>query len=102
MIETTYTKQDSILTILPSGRLDSLSSPELERDLARHLDGVQDIIMDLASVEYVSSGGIRMMLATEQLLEKHGGKLKVLHVNPYILEVFDMVGFTDVIEVIRD
>ena len=102
MIETTYTKQDSILTIRPSGRLDSLSSPELERDLARHLDGVQDIIMDLASVEYVSSGGIRMMLAIEQTLEDRGGKLQVCHVNEYILEVFDLVGFMDVVEVLQD
>ena len=70
-------------------------------ELQEHLDGVKDVTMDLAAVEYISSGGLRMMQATEQLLEQKGGALKVINANEYILEVFDLVGFMDVVEVVR-
>ena len=101
MSETIYQKQGTTLTVKPKGRLDTVTSPALEKELQEHLDGVKDVTMDLASVEYISSGGLRMMLATEQLLEQKGGALKVINANEYILEVFDLVGFMDVVEVVR-
>ena len=58
--------------------------------------------MDFSAVEYISSGGLRMLLATEQLLEQRGGSMKLIHANEYIIEVFELVGFMDVVEVIRD
>lgn len=101
MSETIYQKQGTTLTVKPEGRLDTVTSPALEKELQEHLDGVKDVTMDLAAVEYISSGGLRMMLATEQLLEQKGGALKVINANEYILEVFDLVGFMDVVEVVR-
>lgn len=58
--------------------------------------------MDLQEVEYISSGGIRMMLAIEKFLAKQGGKLKASHVKDNIREVFDMVGFTNAVEIVRN
>lgn len=101
MSEAIYQKQDTTLTVKPAGRLDTVTSPLLERELQLHLDGVKDIVMDFSAVEYISSGGLRMLLATEQTLEQRGGKLQVIHANDYIIDVFDMVGFMDVVEVIR-
>ena len=101
MSETIYQKQGTTLTVKPEGRLDTVTSPAFEKELQEHLDGVKDVTMDLASVEYISSGGLRMMLATERLLEQKGGALKVINANEYILEVFDLVGFMDVVEVVR-
>lgn len=102
MSETIYEKQGSTLIVRPGERLDTATSPVLEKELMQRLDGIQDMVLDLQFVEYVSSGGIRMMLAVEQLLEERGGKLKVSHANEYILEVFEMVGFMDVVEVVQD
>ena len=99
MSDTVYLKEGNTLTVRPQGRLDTATSPVLEKELQPQLDGIQYVVMDFSSVEYISSGGLRMLLAVEQLLEERGGKLKVIHVNDYILEVFDMVGFMDVVEV---
>ena len=86
----------------PRGRLDLVSSPTLEKDLKEHMDGVQEIIMDFTDVEYISSGGLRVLISVEQQLEKNGGNMTVIHANDYILEVFELVGFMDVIKVIKD
>ena len=102
MSDTIFEKQGSTLTVKPKGRLDLISSPELEKELKEHLDGVQELVMDFSAVEYISSGGLRVMLAVEQELEKKDGSMTVIHANDYILEVFELVGFMDVITVIKD
>ena len=102
MSGTIYEKQGTTLTVKPQGRLDTATSPVLEKELEQHLDGVKDVIMDFSSVEYISSSGLRMLLATEQLLEAPDVDMKVAHANEYIIEVFDMVGFMDVVEVVTD
>ena len=97
-----YEKQGAVLTVKPKGRLDTANSPELEKELRQHVDGVQEIVMDFSDVEYVSSGGLRVLLTTDRLMEGRGGSMKVIHVNQHILEIFDLVGFLDVITVEGD
>ena len=102
MSDATFEKQGSTLTAKPKGRLDLVTSPVLEKELRAQMDGVQEIIMDFTDVEYISSGGLRVLLAMEQQLEKNGGSMKVIHANENILDVFELVGFMEVVTVIRD
>lgn len=102
MSDTSFEKQGSTLKVKIKGRLDLVTSPELEKELQAHMDGIQEIIMDFTDVEYISSGGLRVLLAVEQQLEKKDGGMTVIHANDYILEVFELVGFMDVITVIKD
>ena len=102
MADTSFEKQGSTLTVKPKGKLDLTSSPVLEKELQAHMDGVQEIIMDFTDVEYISSGGLRVLLAVDQQLEKNNGEMKVIHANDYILEVFELVGFTEVVTVVKD
>lgn len=99
MSYTIIERADTLLTVKPEGRLDSAASPELETELQPHLEGIRDILMDFERVEYISSGGLRLLLALEQLLEDRGGGMTVIHANKYILEVFDLMGFTDVVHI---
>lgn len=99
MSSTVYEKKDSVLNVAPEGRLDTATAPVLEQELRERMDGVQNIVMDFARVEYVSSGGLRMLLAIEQTLEGKGGRLSLLHVNKNIIEIFELVGFMDVVKV---
>ena len=78
MSSTVYEKKDSVLNVAPEGRLDTATAPVLEQELRERMDGVQNIVMDFARVEYVSSGGLRMLLAIEQTLEEKGGRLSLL------------------------
>ena len=97
-----FEKVGSRLTAMPEGRLDTLKAPELESELQRHLDGVQDMIMDFKKVEYISSGGIRILLTTAQKMQSRGGSLKLIHVNEHIMNIFELIGFLDMIHVEQD
>ena len=57
------------------------------------------VVIDLEKVDYVSSGGLRVLLGTQQEMDDRGGTMKVIHVNPQIMKIFDMVGFLDVLTV---
>ena len=102
MSATVFEKEGSVLTVRPDGRLDTATSPILDSELRKHLDGVREIIMDFTQVEYISSGGLRVLLTTEQLMESRGGSMKVIHVNEHILEIFNLVGFMNMVQVEAD
>ena len=102
MHEVYFEKQGSVLTVKPEGRLDSVTSPVLEGELKKHLDGVQEVIMDFTGVNYISSGGLRLLLTTGQQMQGRGGNIKVIHVNENIYDVFELVGLTDAVAVEKD
>ena len=85
MADTVFEKDGDRLTVKPEGRLDTATSPILEREVQEHLDGVQELIMDFEKVEYISSGGLRVLLATEQTIENRDGSMKVIHANWWAL-----------------
>ena len=99
MSTTIFEKQGTNLTVKPQGRLDTASSPVLEREMQQYLDDVLNVTMDFADVEYISSGGLRVLLSTDQILEDRGGNLRIIHVNEHILEVFQLVGFMEIVDV---
>jgi len=66
------------------------------------LDGVKDVVMDFAKVDYISSSGLRVLLAIEQTMEDRDGGLTLRHVNENIIEIFNLVGFMDVVKVEQD
>ena len=94
-----YTKNGTTLTVKPEGRLDTMTSPEFERRTQPEVEGMKEIIVDFEQVEYISSGGLRVLLALEQQMENLGGSIKVIHVNSYIMEVFELTGFLDILTV---
>ena len=99
MSNTIFEKQGTTLTVKPQGRLDTATSPVLEQEMQQYLDGILNVTMDFADVEYISSGGLRVLLSTDQILEDRGGNLRVIHVNEHILEVFQLVGFMEIVNV---
>ena len=101
-MSTIFEKKDSTLSVWPEGRLDTATSPVLEKEVREQLDGVQHIIMDFEHVEYISSGGLRALLTIEKQIEERDGDMRLLHVNANIMEIFELVGFTDVITVVQD
>ena len=93
-----YTKEASKLTVAPEGRIDTLSAPELEKKLCEILDGVSDLVLDMAKVEYVSSAGLRVILKIQKVMYKQG-KMKLTHVSETVMEVFEITGFSDILNI---
>ena len=82
------------LTVRPTGRIDTVTAPEF--DAAIVLDGVREIVFDLAEVDYISSAGLRIFFATHQKMTAAGGRMVLTGVRPIVKEIFDIVGFSEV------
>ena len=94
------TSQDNAaLANVLSGRLDTNTAPELDAALKENLEGVTGLVIDLAEVQYVSSAGLRVLLAAQKEMNKISGTLKVLHPNEYVMDVFEATGFVDIMDI---
>ncbi len=88
----------AILTL--KGRLDAYSSNELERSISALIDdGSVRLVVNFDGVDYISSSGLRVMLASLKRLKKEEGDLKLACLKPYVKEVFDIAGFTQLFEI---
>lgn len=86
------------LTILLEGRLDTTTSPALEAELKQALDGITELIFDFEKLEYISSAGLRILLAAQKVMNKQGSMV-VMNVNEVIAEVFEVTGFSDILTI---
>lgn len=87
---------DGVLTLQIEGRLDTVTAPELEGELAGSLDGVNELVLDFSKLEYISSAGLRVLLSAQKTMRTRGG-MKVTNVNELVMEVFEVTGFVDIL-----
>lgn len=80
------------------GRLDTVTSPDLEKELKASLDGVKELVMDFEKLEYISSAGLRVLLSAQKIMAKQG-EMKIIHVNESIMEIFEVTGFADILTI---
>ena len=85
-------------TLVVAGRLDTLTAPELEKEIDAIISGVKDLIFDLTGLEYVSSAGLRVILKAQKIMNTQGS-MKLVGVNDRIMEVFDITGFLDILTI---
>ena len=86
------------LTLAISGRLDTQTAPELEKEFDTALAGVKDLTFDMSNLEYVSSAGLRVILKAQKIMNTQGA-MKLTCVNDSIMEVFDITGFLDILTI---
>ena len=86
-------------TIFIEGSIDTLTARELEQAVNEAAPKCEKMVLDMEKVDYISSGGLRVLLAIEQQMEDRGGGLRLIHVNENIIEIFELVGFMDVVTV---
>lgn len=98
MLNITKKNDGAELTMLLSGRLDTVTAPELEQELKESLDEVTDLVLDMEDLEYISSAGLRVLLSAQKKMTKQGS-MKLVHVNTTILEIFEVTGFTDILTI---
>lgn len=86
------------LSIALEGRLDTTSAPQLEAELRQNLDGVTRLELDFTALEYISSAGLRVLLAAQKVMNKQG-EMVIRSVNETVMEVFEVTGFTDILTI---
>ena len=89
---------DKALVIKLEGRLDTTTAPALENELNESLDGVEQLILDLEGLEYISSAGLRVLLGAQKTMNKQGS-MKVLNVSSDVMEIFEITGFRDILTI---
>jgi anti-sigma B factor antagonist len=94
---------NEIAYIAPQGRLDAAGARPLEAELARHIAAGQVLLLiDLEKTRYISSDGLRALLAAQKQAKKLGGALKLCCLSRRLVEIFEMSGFDRVFEIFED
>ena len=86
------------LTVSPVGRIDTITAPELDAVIRDNTDKINDLVLDFAGVEYISSAGLRVLLAAQKAMAKKG-TMKLIHVNEANMEVFSITGFDSILTI---
>ena len=94
----TKTQNGTALEIALEGRLDTMTAPELEAELNASLGGAESLTLDFSKLDYISSAGLRVLLSAHKAMSTKGG-MKVKNVNEIVAEVFEVTGFSDILEI---
>lgn len=92
------TPNGSTLTITVEGRLDTVTAPDLEKEINASIADVKELILDFAGLDYISSAGLRLLLSAQKKMAAQGS-MKVVHVNAVVNEVFNITGFCDILTI---
>ena len=92
-------KDGNALTLALEGRLDTMTAPQLEATLQEALPGVEELTFDFEMLEYISSAGLRVLLSAQKTMNKQGA-MKVIHANEMIMEIFEVTGFADILNIV--
>ena len=98
MLNIEKTVVDGSATFALKGRLDSVTSEELEAELKEVMEGLTVLTLDLEELDYLSSAGLRVLLSAQKVMNRQG-EMKVTHVSEPIMEIFEVTGFTDILTI---
>lgn len=86
------------LTIILTGRMDTTTAPKLEAELKQNISGVEELVLDFAELEYLSSAGLRVLLSAQKVMNRQGSMV-IKNVNETIMEIFEVTGFVDILTI---
>lgn len=88
------TQQDDVMVFTLNGRLDSNTSPSLEKRLTQAVEnGTRRVVIDFKDLDYISSAGLRIILKTSKELKRNQGDIALCTMQDYVKEVFEIAGF---------
>ena len=93
-IEIKKKNEETIIEIV--GRLDTITAPALDKTINEDISDTKKLVLDIKGVEYISSAGLRVLLATQKKMQKIGS-MKLTNVCAEVMEVFEMTGFADIL-----
>ena len=91
--------QDGVLTVYLEGKLDTVTTPQAEKELEEDVDAASQLVLDMKTLKYLSSAGLRMILKLHKKMNEKDG-MTIKNVNESIMEIFDMTGLTSIFKII--
>lgn len=98
MLNISKTKNGNDLTFTLVGRLDTITAPAFEKEIRQNLKGIENLVIDLKDLEYISSAGLRVLLAAQKVMNRQGDMV-VRNVNDVVMDVFEVTGFIDILNI---
>ncbi len=98
MLNLSKNTADGVCTYVLEGRLDTVTAPELEKELKALPEETLPLVLDFEKLSYISSAGLRVLLTTQKARKTRGG-MTVTHVNDTIMEIFEVTGFADILTI---
>jgi len=92
------TMEGKKLTIEIKGRLDTSTAPQLESNIKDNIENIEELIIDMKDLVYISSAGLRIILATQKYMNKQGNMI-IKNVCEDIMEIFEVTGFSDILTI---
>ncbi|OPY39138.1 MAG: STAS domain protein [Methanoregula sp. PtaU1.Bin051] len=90
-------KREGGAIVYPAGRIDTAAAPALEQELNSLIaTGIRRVILDFSNVPYISSGGLRVLLATAKKLRGSGESFALCSLNPEVTKIMTLAGFTTI------
>ena len=86
------------LSFALSGRLDTSTAPDLEKEVKDNIEGVEKLDFDFADLAYISSAGLRVLLSAQKIMNKQG-EMVVKNCSDEIKEIFEVTGFSDILTI---
>ena len=96
-ISKNYNKNE--LTITVEGRIDTITSQDLEKEINSEIDNFNSLIMDFTDLEYISSAGLRVLISTQKKLKANNTSFIIKNINDTIREIFRMSGFDKILTI---
>jgi anti-anti-sigma factor len=94
-MEISHKVENGILIIAIDGRLDAATAPVADGEIKKMLEGEQNrLLFDLSALEYLSSGGLRVILSAAKEIKRRDGKVALAALKQYVYEIFEVSGFT--------
>ena len=94
-----FKENDKALTVFVEGRIDTMTTPELEEAVLKKMEQFDSITFDFRDLEYISSAGLRLLLLVQKKATATNKDFKIERCNQFVLEVFEMTGFSDILNV---
>ena len=91
-------KKKKKLSFVLSGRLDTTTAPDLEKEVKENIDGVEKLDFDFSDLAYISSAGLRVLLSAQKIMNKQG-EMVVKNCSEEIKEIFEVTGFSDILTI---
>ncbi len=92
-------KQEKMLILKLSGRLETSTAPKLQEVVEKELEEVTELRLDMKNLEYVSSAGLRVLLAASKKMKAKNAVMTVYNVNEEGMEVFKITGFNEILSI---
>lgn len=98
MLKIDKTVENGKAVLMPEGRLDTVTAPEMEGAIKEILPGIKELVFDFKNLEYISSAGLRVLLSAQKSMSTQG-KMTICNVNETIMEIFEVTGFSDILTI---